>query len=372
MTVHDFVQGNLGNCGMVAAMAGLAKDKELRGKVAPWAEQGCRAGLPPKVAFNLFKMGEAHTVEVDRKLPTFKNKLVYCRSSNGNLLGPLLEKALVQLHFGGNYELSYGIHPGLVMASLTNNLCEDFRSLTSDSSVDFEELLSHGWKTNSQMVATFWNPPPCNLIFSHCYSLIAEKNSEVTLYDPHGKIVKIQKDLFIDSNIMFEVSYPENKIFRMPDVKTRVDLTGNWSPLKGHVKMHFVEYDLLVEEDGTEILINVNYRHICRVYGIYARIFIITNGMAVVKSSVFKHENRISHAKSLRDNLMKGKYKIVVALSKYNRRVSCAESREYLEEGGREFLLRVAASKHCSVNEPAKKETGNIFNTLFDFLHFVI
>ena len=364
VTVYDFVQGRLGNCGMVAAMAGLAKDRELRGRVVPWAS--CGIGRPSKVTFKLFKLGEAREVEVVKTLPKIKNKLAYCRSSNGSLLGPLLEKALVQLLFDGNYKWSESVSSCLVMASLTNNFFEDFRASSSD--LRFEKLLSHGLKTKCHMVAWFLEPPQRDLIGYHVYSLVGEKKSEVTLYDPHGKIVKVKKDLFIGINSILEVSYPENKIFRIPDVKTRVDLTGNWLPLKVNEKMHFTEYDLLVEDDDTEILVNVIYRHH---FKISARIFIIANddGTAVVKSSVFKRpKNYLHHSKSLRENLRGGKYKVVVAVSKRTERASCADCREYLERFGGKYLLRVAASKHCLIDESAKKETGNI---LFDFLHFV-
>ena len=375
VTVFNFVQGRLGNCCMVAAMAGLAKNKNLYNKIVP-SGQNFKSNNSSKVIFNLFKLGKLHTVEVDKKLPTDGKRLKYCRSYNGNLVGPLLEKALVQLMFDGNYSSAYAVSASLVMTSLTNSFYDNFVSSSNDSRFKFKELLDHGLKTNCQMIAVFRQPVPKvwwstkGLRTYHCYNVVGMKNSEkdsVELYDPHGKIVSIEKEAFIDSCVRFDVSYSENKIFRMPEVNTLVNFAGNWPPLKCNEKMHFVDYDLLINEIDTEILINViiNYQ-----IGIDAKIFIITNDdkITVVNCSVIK-SRKIVHRKSLRETLKSGKYKIVVVLSTDIQRVaSCAVCKEYLEKCGDKFLLRVAASKQCSVKKSVKRETDKITNTLYNFM----
>lgn len=372
VTAYNFVQGKkFKNCGMIASMAAVAKNKALYDKVVP-SGQHFEADNSSKVVFKLFKFGKPHAVEVGKKLPTDGNRLKYCRSSNGNMVGPLLEKALVQLMFKGDYESAVGVHAYFVMSSLTNNFYDDFNSFESkDSRFDFEELVDHGLKTKSPMVVGFREPvSKHNLITYHYYSLVEMKNvrkNSFLLYNPHGKFVLIRKESFINANFRFEISYSENNIFRIPKIKTCIDITSNWPPLKNNEKLHFVDYDLSVKEVGTEILINIitNY---CN--QIDTGIFIVTNDerMAVIKGSVFRCKEKIVHKNSLRENLKNGKYKIVVVLFKYNRLENRLDRKEYLKKFGNEFLFRLAASEQCLVKKSEKKETERITKTLINFL----
>ena len=124
-TVYNFIQGKIGNCGMISSMSLLAKDKDLYNKVVPTG-QNFDINDSSKVVFNLYKLGTLYEVEVDKTLPTKDNRLISCRSYNDNLVGPLLEKALVKLHFDGNYELSDNVRAPFIMSSLTNNFFEEF------------------------------------------------------------------------------------------------------------------------------------------------------------------------------------------------------------------------------------------------------
>ena len=56
----------------------------------------------------------------------------------------------------------------------------------------------------------------------------------------------------------------------------------------------------------------------------------------------------------MRANLKRGKYKVVVALATWEK------SREFLENGGSEFLFRLAASKQCSVEKSTNEENERI------------
>ena len=125
-------------------------------------------------------------------------------------------------------------------------------------------------------------------------------------------------------------------------------------------KKIFVEYDLLINEDDTEILINLNVKNYSK--EIEPIISIITNNKKreVVKSSFFVHRfdnrNTYYHRYSLRENLSRGKYKIKVIVSKWDKLIICEESRKYLENGGNEFLFRLAASKQCSIEKSRKRK----------------
>ena len=88
--------------------------------------------------------------------------------------------------------------------------------------------------------------------------------------------------------------------------------------------------------------------------------------MAVVKASVYKPKllNEILYPESLRENLKAGKYKIVIILSDTHILDCCEDGREYLKNGGNEFLLRLAASKQCVVEKPTEKETDEVRSEL--------
>ena len=102
ITLYNFKQGYLGNCGMISSMSLLAIYKDLYNKVVPRG-QNFDMNNSSKVVFHLYKQGILYEVMVDKTLPTKNNTLICCRSFNNNLVGPLLEKALVCLHFDRNY-----------------------------------------------------------------------------------------------------------------------------------------------------------------------------------------------------------------------------------------------------------------------------
>ena len=62
----------------------------------------------------------------------------------------------------------------------------------------------------------------------------------------------------------------------------------------------------------------------------------MTNGdkMTLVNNSIFEKQSSCCR-KSLRENLKKGKYKILVFLSKSDELDSCANCRKYLENCGK-------------------------------------
>ena len=132
ISVYNFIQGRIGNCGMVSSISLLANNKDLYNKVVPTG-QNFDINDSSKVVFNLYKLGSLYEVEVDKTLPTKDNRLISCRSYNDNLVGPLLEKALVKLHFNGNYESAKSVCASFVLSSLTNNFFEEFYFLEHEN-----------------------------------------------------------------------------------------------------------------------------------------------------------------------------------------------------------------------------------------------
>ena len=208
-----------------------------------------------EVRFNLYKLGKRREVWVD------KSGLEYCMSWNNNLVGPLLEKALVLLHFDGNYQSARGVSAAsLVMPSLANGFFETFGTgRLKNGSCKLDEVVDHGLRTNSQMVVTFLDAEKTDtsLINNNGYALINENHVEenqIKLYNPHGEVLSVDKSIFSETELLFEICYFGNQIFRMSETKTTVDLTCNWpSFLECDKQKVFVDYDLLIEDDDTEM-----------------------------------------------------------------------------------------------------------------------
>ena len=73
VTEHSFVQGRLGNCGMIASMASLANNRELINKVIPTDQnfkKFCNSDIikPSEFSFNLYKYGKLQLVVVNESL----------------------------------------------------------------------------------------------------------------------------------------------------------------------------------------------------------------------------------------------------------------------------------------------------------------
>ena len=52
-------------------------------------------------------------------------------------------------------------------------------------------------------------------------------------------------------------------------------------------------------------------------------------------------------------------------MSKWNKLESCEECKSYLENGGNEFLFRLASTKQCLVTESMKKENYELEKIIF-------
>ena len=150
---------------MIAAMASLANNSELINKVVPKNQTFKNKSLTDykeisEFVFNLYKHGKLYHVVVNESLTFWNdsvdsNNLYYSDGMNQNFVGPLLEKALVELLFAGNYKLARSIDGAIVLTSFSNALFEEFY----DSDLvylgyNLKDVLTHGINTNSLMVVT--------------------------------------------------------------------------------------------------------------------------------------------------------------------------------------------------------------------------
>ena len=158
VTVESFIQQRLGNCGMIAPMATLVTNEEIFHRVVPKGQR-FKTCLPCSgFTFNLCNNGIHHCVKVNDILPFINNRLMYFTTKNQSVVGPLLEKALVQLLLYGNYELSERVNAWNVFTSLTNNFCETFSNLSNDLICEMTDVINHGITCKSLVVMDFKAP----------------------------------------------------------------------------------------------------------------------------------------------------------------------------------------------------------------------
>ena len=374
ITEKSFVQSRvLGNCCLVAAMATLPGNAELRRQAVPNG-QDFTVGRG-EFEFNIHKLGIRRRVAVDPKsLPQTENgTLIFSRSANDDFFGPLLEKALIDLLFEGDYRSSHMVLPSHVLCSLFNNYFEEFPSVSAKLPFEISELVEHGLKPNSPMVVEFKNRSGI-LKGYHCYTLLDIRDGVAEVYDPHGKHVSIPENHFYENLSTFDISFNENRVFRMPEIRTSAEFNETWPELKPREKIRFVDYDLVVYEDGTELLLNLLVAKHDR--KVKARMFITDErkenfpkviAASLVESVDEKTTRRIYlTSNSLRATLNGGRYKVVVALSALETFQSCELCPDYFENGGKEFVLRLAASKRSSVEKSLKKGAEAVEKMLSD------
>ena len=121
VSLTDFKQGHIGNCGLIAALGALSMRPEFLSEIAPRIVI-TRQGI--KALFTMFYKGKPIIVTIDDKLPFFnkisneKLSLIYARSAKNKniLLASLFEKAVVKLACNNFYSNSVGIESNFVFS----------------------------------------------------------------------------------------------------------------------------------------------------------------------------------------------------------------------------------------------------------------
>lgn len=117
----DIIQGLLGNCWFLSALALVAERPELLRAILPTSNEEFEQ--TKRATVRLFKSGRWYSVLVDNQLPVNSHhQLVFSQAKRKQLFVPLIEKALAKLY--GGYDQLRGGLTSEGMTLLTGFPCE--------------------------------------------------------------------------------------------------------------------------------------------------------------------------------------------------------------------------------------------------------
>uniref|UniRef100_A0A9J7Y5F3 Zgc:85932 n=2 Tax=Cyprinus carpio TaxID=7962 RepID=A0A9J7Y5F3_CYPCA len=186
-TRMDVCQGELNDCWFLSAVASLSLNPFLLHQVVP-PGQGFQGGYNGCFRFRFWQNGVWTDVQIDDRLPTKRDKLVYMRSSNKDeFWSALLEKAYAKLK-GGYSALDMG-YPHVAMADMTGGITGGLRVPSDPRKLGYElqPLLQKGALINcANTTGPFGKKNDFGIVYWHAYSVtgletIKTKGSPVQL-----------------------------------------------------------------------------------------------------------------------------------------------------------------------------------------------
>ena len=94
--------------------------------------------------------------------------------------------------------------------------------------LNLKDLIDHLWKTKSQVVVGFAeNLPKYEITNAHWYTLVDVNKNTVKLDNSWGTTFSVPKKLFIDNVYLIQASYFKNKIFKILENGTCLELTDS-------------------------------------------------------------------------------------------------------------------------------------------------
>ncbi|CAJ0579657.1 unnamed protein product, partial [Mesorhabditis spiculigera] len=176
-TRFDVVQGSLGDCWLLAAIANLTLRDELFYRVVP-PDQSFTDNYAGIFHFQFWRYGRWVDVVIDDRLPTVNGKLIYMHSGTVNeFWSALLEKAYAKLYTC--YECLDGGLPMDALEDFTGGLTEHIELRKIDKAT-LLALLVRGFQMGSMFCCSLEADPntfeaqlPNGLIRGHAYSITA-------------------------------------------------------------------------------------------------------------------------------------------------------------------------------------------------------
>ncbi|CAD5122448.1 DgyrCDS10873 [Dimorphilus gyrociliatus] len=195
----DVKQGELGDCWLLAAIAGLTLYEELLFKVVPPKQSFEKSrGYCGLFHFSFWRFGEWVDIFIDDRLPTYRNRLVYMHSKETNeFWTALLEKAYAKLV--GSYEALKGGSAAEAMEDFTGGVTEIFDIRPKTKPPNLWTIMLKAFERNSMMGCSIEAIPnqtearlTNGLICGHAYTITAVRTVEVSTPNKTGKIPMIR------------------------------------------------------------------------------------------------------------------------------------------------------------------------------------
>lgn len=181
----DVVQGELGDCWLIAAIANLTLNHKLFSLVVPPDQSFDRGSYCGLFRFRFWHFGQWIDVCVDDRLPTKNGKLLFLHSSDPNeFWSPLFEKAYAKLH--GSYDALRGGTTCEAMVDLTGGITEFFDVQTAESPPNLFAIIKKAFERGSLIGCSIEaldesqreNELPNGLIKGHAYSITSVLDME--------------------------------------------------------------------------------------------------------------------------------------------------------------------------------------------------
>jgi calpain len=193
-TRFDINQGELGDCWLLAAIAGVAMDKSLFYRVVDKEQNFVKEDYAGIFHFRFWQYGEWIDVVIDDYLPTRGGSLVFLHSKAKNEFWPaLLEKAYAKLY--GSYEALEGGMVGEALDDLTGGCTEYYDLKGKDAPEDLFGLMEKTTKQHSlESCSIIANPKvteqrmSSGLVRGHAYSITKVFEADINTSNISGKV----------------------------------------------------------------------------------------------------------------------------------------------------------------------------------------
>ena len=137
LRLSDFKQGDIGNCGLVSALAAISQRLEFSNEIYPTVDPIADKTNPfQNIHFKMYCEGAQTEVTVDDALPfRNKNSLVYAKSASKDevSMASYFEKSFVKQACYSSYNRCVGIHPNFVFSSFSDSMT-DYRNYKKEES----------------------------------------------------------------------------------------------------------------------------------------------------------------------------------------------------------------------------------------------